>query len=660
MILPQLSVLSSLFPNLLPGMFHQRTSDSVHNSPGSTQAPLHRLSRQAKNQAFSIQLAGPFFSRSSTQPESDSPPPADAPLSPSATSTDKPITNRSQRWKISPHLLITLGLLVVALLPRLYLALKLDLVTDEVVYIQGGKVYLPLLAHFDITAHGWTYNYEHPPLVKILIGIFLWGNDLLGHPFSELLVGRLPSVLMGTALVLAVYLLGRGPCGRVVALAAALSLALSPWLSYFSALAYLDMTMTAFITIAYLLAWHATRRPWLYLLLAILVGCGAASKYTAVLITPALLLYTAYYFFVLRPRLPAEQRPSIPWLWWLAAIVVAPLAFLIADPAIWRSPITLLQHSFTFEWDHSINGHLTFLAGRYDTHVPRWAIVYIVGAKISAFVTIPAALFALYALFQLARFHLRGSGIQAQEANGMAFVVIWLLTTLGMFSLLNIVVGTHYHLPLAAPVALAGAGGLATILRYRRGALFKPATDGEPPALPLARPTATLRPRAALLCTILLLAMTGSHLLGLFTVPAAEGYTSELFPGEDSALQVAYPAYHEALQWLSEHDSAHARVGLAAVRGTLNIGNLNSTWYAYNVGFASQFQMTEVGIDTTQKTEPDLQGYDYVIWPMHLIQRGYPLPSGWSQHIIYTVSGGKTTYCYIMARPTASLAGWAG
>ena len=58
--------------------------------------------------------------------------------------------------------------------------------------------------------------------------------------------------------------------GRLIALLAALALAFSPWISYFSAIAYLDMTMTAFITVAYLLLWHATQRPKLFILVAIL------------------------------------------------------------------------------------------------------------------------------------------------------------------------------------------------------------------------------------------------------------------------------------------------------------------------------------------------------------------------------------------------------
>ena len=56
------------------------------------------------------------------------------------------------------------GLILVALIPRIILAHQLDLVTDEIIYIMGGKAYFPLLLHLQITASQWAFNYEHPPL----------------------------------------------------------------------------------------------------------------------------------------------------------------------------------------------------------------------------------------------------------------------------------------------------------------------------------------------------------------------------------------------------------------------------------------------------------------------------------------------------------------
>jgi len=558
---------------------------------------------------------------------------------------------------------IVVVLALVAFFPRLLLAMKLDIVTDEVIYILGGKIYFPLLIHLRIGTSQWSYNYEHPPFVKLLIGLSLALNQALGHPLSELLTARLPSILMGTLLIVALYWLARAPFGRVVALAAALCLAVSPWLVYFSALAYLDMTMTALITIAFLLTWYAIRRPWLYLVIALLIALSADSKYTAVLVVPGIVIFTIYYFFVIRLHIPVAQRPRIPWLWWLAAIVLAPAAFLAADPAIWPHPISLLIHSFRFEWNHSHSGHLTFLAGQYNVHVPRWAILYITITKMSAFVTIPAAFFAVFALIQLVRFHL--GKISAVEVTPIAFLFIWLVSLLSVFSLLNIVVGTHYHLPIAPAIALAGASGLAAILRYQRGMFSAPSVVNTQRTNQLAMQPNTqlirLRPYTVFAVAALIVCLVGPHLVGLTTVYAAEGYTSEFFPGENTTLQVAYPAYREAMQWLTTHTQGTKQVGIAAVLGTLegssegeailktlsNRSDDNVSWYGYNSDLPGRLKVSEV--HTWNITH---YNYDYLIWPMDLVQRGFPLPLAWRDHIVQTISGGNTIYCYILARPT--------
>ncbi len=567
--------------------------------------------------------------------------------------TTQPTDTQSKQRQAIINVIILVGLILAALIPRIILALQLDMVTDEVVYILGGKIYLPLLRHLSIGASGWMYNYEHPPFAKMLMGLALALNSVLGHPLGELFAARMPSIIMGTLLVVAVYLLGRAPFGRVVALVAAFSLAFSPWLVYFSALAYLDMTMTALVTIAFLLLWPAIRRPWLYLLVSLFVGLGVASKYTASLAIPGMVLFTAYYFFAIRPSMPIEQRPKVPWSWWIGAVIIAPLVFLAADPAIWPDPLSLLHHSFLFEWEHSINGHLTFIAGNYVTHVPHWAIVYIILNKMTAFVTIPAAFFAVFALVQLTRFHIRSMNTKSatgtmsvtpDDAASLSFLLIWLLSILGMFSLLNIVVGTHYHLPLAPSVALAGVSGLAILLRLVPGIFAKTALS---PAKPQAEMLTSKPDRSRTAITIALLALltVGPHLFGLLTVHAAEGYTSELFPDENNTLQVAYPGYRDALEWLTTNTRGPASVGLVALPGTLQSGGQGVSWFDYNKNFTPRFQLAEA------HPQDKAYQYDYLIWPMHLVQRGYAMPPDWNAHVIHTVMGGKTIYCYILANP---------
>jgi len=553
--------------------------------------------------------------------------------------------------------LILSGLALVALIPRLILARQLDLVTDEIIYIMGGKGYLPLLLHLQITSNVWDFNYEHPPVVKLLIGLAIYLNRHFGGRFSVLFAARTPSIVSGTLLVVAIYWLGRAPFGRASALLAALCLAVSPWLVYFSALAYLDMTMTMLISLAYLLLWPAIRQPRLYVLSAIFAGLGVASKYTAALVIPGMILFTAYYFIAIRPKLPADQRPSVPWLWWLGALIMLPATFFIADPAIWRHPYSLLIQSVLFEWQHSLTGHLTFLAGQYSGHVPHWAVLYIVLAKLSAFVTLPAVFFLIFSIVQLLRFHLNKSNLQVTEVSSISFLLIWLVSLVGTFSLLNIVVGTHYLLPLAPPVVLAGAFGLTTLLRYRGGTLFQASAASTPtPEVAEAGSSATpMRPgiqrRTAIVLAVLMILFVGPHVVGLTTVYAAEGYTSEFFNGENTVLQVAYPGYREAGRWLVTHTSTAANVGLVALPGTLNHGDYSVSWYSYNRNIAGRLKFSEAHPDDANLP------YDYLVWPMHLVQRGYAIPSAWRSHIVHTIMGGNTIYCFILARNPATIGG---
>ena len=553
--------------------------------------------------------------------------------------------------------LILSGLALVALIPRLILARQLDLVTDEIIYIMGGKGYLPLLLHLQITSNVWDFNYEHPPVVKLLIGLAIYLNRHFGGRFSVLFAARTPSIVSGTLLVVAIYWLGRAPFGRASALLAALCLAVSPWLVYFSALAYLDMTMTMLISLAYLLLWPAIRQPRLYVLSAIFAGLGVASKYTAALVIPGMILFTAYYFIAIRPKLPADQRPSVPWLWWLGALIMLPATFFIADPAIWRHPYSLLIQSVLFEWQHSLTGHLTFLAGQYSGHVPHWAVLYIVLAKLSAFVTLPAVFFLIFSIVQLLRFHLNKSNLQVTEVSRISFLLIWLVSLVGTFSLLNIVVGTHYLLPLAPPVVLAGAFGLTTLLRYRGGTLFQASAASTPtPEVAEAGSSATpMRPgiqrRTAIVLAVLMILFVGPHVVGLTTVYAAEGYTSEFFNGENTVLQVAYPGYREAGRWLVTHTSTAANVGLVALPGTLNHGDYSVSWYSYNRNIAGRLKFSEAHPDDANLP------YDYLVWPMHLVQRGYAIPSAWRSHIVHTIMGGNTIYCFILARNPATIGG---
>ncbi|MBA2286705.1 MAG: glycosyltransferase family 39 protein [Ktedonobacteraceae bacterium] len=602
----------------------------------------------------------------------------------------------------------------IGFIPRIMLASQLDMVTDERTYIMAGKFYVPLLAHLNLTADGWNYNYEHPAFVKLLIGISLFINSHTGQRLSELFAARLPLVIAGTFLVLAVYWLGRGPFGHVVAFFAALCLAVSPWMAYFSAIAYLDMTMVTLITIAYLLLWPALRRPRLYLLAGVFAGVAIASKYPAYLVLPGMVLFIAYYVMAIRPRLPVEQRSPLPWRYWGAGTVLMGVSFFLADPSIWRQPASLLIRSLRFNLHHAKYGHLMFLAGQSSDYAQHWAIIYILFVKISAFITLPALFFIVFGLLRLVRFHMRkpdvtfpgarlwhaaSSRSQAQitptqplesEAHladiaSTAFLLIWLLTSLCTFSLLTIVVGTHYALPLVPPLVIAGVLGLVTMLGYRRGMLRasgealsagkgsrshalwdERGTSGDEQGSlrneqgkssdeqgtlrdRRVKPGMGLQLRALIPLALIAIALFVPPVVGLTTIYAADGYTSEFFRGEDAIVQVQYPAYREASLWLIAHTHSTGRVGMIAVIGSLQPDMYGQSWFRYNPDVNGRLHFSEVTPDSHKLP------YDYLIWPMNIVQRGYAIPAAWRTHIVHTINAGGTTYCFILARDPTSI-----
>jgi hypothetical protein len=143
---------------------------------------------------------------------------------------------------------------------------------------------------------------------------------------------------------------------------------------------------------------------------------------------------------------------------------------------------------------------------------------------------------------------------------------------------------------------------------------------------------------------VLLLIVTLPHLFGLFSTQAAEGYTSELVQGEDQSLQVAYPAYREAVQWLATHTTGEAKVGLVALPGTLVGDGGGLTWFESNKDLPHRLHLSEVLPNSASFLQ------DYLIWPMHLQQRGSLPPLPWRAHLLHTINGGTTTYCLILGR----------
>lgn len=556
-------------------------------------------------------------------------------------------------WRMS----LPVMLFFVAVVPRWSLAHTLDLITDEATYIRVGRLDYTMLINGRLTNPKWMINFEAPSLPKILMGFgSIWAAQHRS-PGDWLIGARIPGVILSALFLVLIYWLARPIFGKLPALFGALALAVSPWLAYFSAIAYLDSYLLGFVTVAILLTWHAARHPWLFLVVGLLLGLSFDSKYTGTFALLPIGAYLAYYYAFRAHRKPPWHLLLIP--------VAALLAIYMADPAIWASPIDRLWDGMVFQWDHAARGHSVFLNGRVWDHVPPGEVVFILFAKMSLFVCIPALLALPWALTRI----LRAKGQPNGRDERAAFAFFWLFGMLLPFGLLNIVVGTHYMLPLAPAITFIGAWAFLGACRWlgpqlvawserprawMRGhwpvAALHPnagTTQGTVPA----RDPSTSRRRmgqrlAQALMVVACLTMTIPPLTSLFNVAQAEGYTSEWLRGENSSLQVAYPGYADGTQWVTDHTKGWVTVELVGTPGSLDYWMMTRQ-YLYPERIRLAPSSVDIGKPYIPPSVPKGRP-TYLIWPAHLVQRQYPTLPDWRSKVVATIKGGDTIYCYVI------------
>jgi hypothetical protein len=321
-----------------------------------------------------------------------------------------------------------------------------------------------------------------------------------------------------------------------------------------------------------------------------------------------------------------------------------------------------LRDSISFQWNHASLGHTVFWNGVVYDHVPPGEVVYILFAKMSLFVIVPAFLALPWCAYRLIRARLRPT----RQDDRAAFALSW-FSMLLPFGLLNIVVGTHYMLPLAPAVTFVGAWAFFGAARWLGPRV---AADGLVwlRRVPLARMRQRLprllaaksRRRAAfVLIAVVALLVTVPPAYGLATIPQAEGYTSEWLTSENATLQVAYPGYADAIDWITDHTTGNVTVTLIANQGSLDY------WRDYRQSlFPERIRMRFVtpenrvaGRVDGQPLPNPVSKIEYVIWPAHLIQRGFSTLPNWKSHVVATIGGGGTIYCYILALPAPTKVG---
>jgi len=266
----------------------------------------------------------------------------------------------------------------------------------------------------------FSYNNEHPPLMKTLFGLS-WRvlhrcncpKEAGLHPISyarrhrtlSLLRNgesmRLPSHALAGALVAAVYLMARRAFGRAGAMAAAGLTILAPRHFFHAELSCFDAPVTAMLgltTWAYLRAQQTARWRWA-VLSGVLFGLSLSTKHNAFFLPPLLLLHSLWHR---RDLLSGDSTSPLPlryrrWLrylfqpWALAMATLGPLTYLLSWPYLWFDTVRRFTGYVSFHLHH-VHYNIEYLGTNYNRPPYPWHYVPVMTLLTMPVVTLLLAL----------------------------------------------------------------------------------------------------------------------------------------------------------------------------------------------------------------------------------------------------------------------------
>lgn len=367
----------------------------------------------------------------------------------------------SQRWlRFLSVLLVT----SIALALRLRAVERLPIDYDEDDYLLAGQHYARAIAAGDRDeVVNYDYNYEHPPLTKLIYGAAILPlprvsqvpqrptsappADSLPEPHFHL--ARLTAAAIGTLQVLALAILNP---------LAGLFLGIHTWQIKYTSQIMLEPLPSLTSTLAVLLyvkyAKSRGDRPlngWLFLAAAAL-GLTAASKYPYCI---AALAVAVDWLWSTRPAEWKVLRGPIPLTRWLGPVIlwglVSVIAFFAADPYLWADPLDRLQESVFYHSGYAQSEHVR------QAGFPIWQpFVWLTGS-------VPWHPGVFVVSFDLLVSVLAMLGVRRLWKKQTVFA-LWLIFTLG-FLLVWPTKWPQYILMLTAPLAVAAAEGFAAKVR---------------------------------------------------------------------------------------------------------------------------------------------------------------------------------------------------
>ena len=247
---------------------------------------------------------------------------------------------------------------------------------DEGVYFRAGTDYVGWLRLLfergqDALKQGaidgaFSYNHEHPVLMKTLFGVSWWFLHQRWHVFSDASTAyRLPAMFMAGGALWTTYLFGARAFTRRAGLIAAALLGLMPRIFFHSHLACFDVPIMSMWILCIYVHWRAqeTRSLGWAVATGLIYGLALATKHNAWFL-PAVLVPHA--FFVQRReilRALRAGRVSIPASL-VAMVLIGPNVFLALWPYLWNDTLARLQWYVDFHLHHEYY-NIEFLGRNY-------------------------------------------------------------------------------------------------------------------------------------------------------------------------------------------------------------------------------------------------------------------------------------------------------
>ncbi|MEZ4641273.1 MAG: glycosyltransferase family 39 protein [Chloroflexota bacterium] len=326
---------------------------------------------------------------------------------------------------------------------------------------------------------------QNPPLVNAMIGLplrlafhpalppemtgavfqdwltlakqFLWQAN--GNGLQILFVGRLAVIWLALLLGALLARWGGRWFGAGGGLLTLLLYTMDPNVLAHGALATTDMGTAVFVTLAAYAAWRYWTRldqgqealRWHYALAGVALGLALASKFSGIILLPALLLIVLWRVLTRQER----RRGLRPWLDVVGWVLLGTAVFLLLYRFNWAA----LHMDFSLQQAHQSEGHSSFLLGQVN--VGGWwyyfPLLFVMKTPLALLLLLPGVIVLWVRRWPWS------------WAQGWLWLLLGGFAAASLLSRVNI--GYRYLLPIL-PLLFVLAGELSLAQRWRRWALL--------------------------------------------------------------------------------------------------------------------------------------------------------------------------------------------